>query len=254
MAEHYSFFNSASPNADDQNGLLSGVIHHRPCFAHVEFTLTDGQTVLADGGALIWKDANMNMETQLGDCLPACWRKCAGESCCQNKFTGPGKAAFSFKLPGDMLVFMVNADVGWKLSAGAFVCGSENCEVTTTFTGCFAWCCGGEEAWLTKCVSKDSNEAVFYAGGYGAITKHEVPEGHTLSMSTGTFFATPEDVNFTLRLPGGCFGYWCGGEGIVMAINGPTSVFTQNRNPAIWKTILRREGASKKNSSNGAAH
>jgi len=229
----------------EENGLLNGVIHHRPCFAHVEFTLAQGQVVLADGGALIWKDAGLAMTTVVGDCCPACWRKCAGESCCQNKFTGPGKAAFSFKLPGDIHPFLVES-VAWKLSAGAFICGTQNVEVSTEFGGCFAFMCGGEEAWLSKCSSSDDQKALFYAGGYGAITEHKVPEGNTLQMSSGCFFAAPEDSSFELRMPGGCCSCFFGGEGIVVAITGDTTVFTQNRNPAIWKTILRREGAKKK--------
>merc|ERR1712038_708971 len=60
------------------------------------------------------------------------------------------------------------------------------------------------------------------------------------------FFAAPEDSSFELRMPGGCCSCFFGGEGIVVAITGDTTVFTQNRNPAIWKTILRREGAKKK--------
>jgi len=246
---YYPWLNgTVSNNQNEANSILSGELHHRPCFAHVEFTLTNGQVVIADGGALIWKEANLGMDTVVGECCPACWRRCAGESCCQNKFTGPGKAAFSFKLPGDIQVFLVK-DVAWKLSAGAFICGSGNIKVDTTFGGCFAFMCGGEEAWLTSCSSNDEKEAIFYAGGYGAITAHDIPEGNTIQMSSGCFFATPEDNSFTLRMPGGCIGCCCGGEGIVLAIEGPGIVYTQNRNPAIWKTILRREGVKKKKKS-----
>lgn len=245
MADAYYPWLQGTASGQHDNALLPGVIHHRPCFAHVEFMLTNGQVVLADGGALIWKDAGLAMTTETGECMPACWRRCAGESCCQNKFTGPGKAAFSFKLPGDIHPFMVK-DVGWKLSAGAFICGTENIRVDTQFGGCFAFMCGGEEAWLSMCESRDGENALFYAGGYGAITEHKVPEGNTLQMSSGCFFAAPTDANFELRMPGGCVSCCFGGEGIVVAITGDCTVFTQNRNPAIWKTILRREGVKKK--------
>lgn len=233
----------------------AGKIWHRPAFAHVEFMLAAGQEVLSDGGAMIWKDDNININTQTGECMPACWRKCAGESCCQNVYTGPGRIAFSFKLPGDMLAFSVQKSEAWKLSAGAFVCGSNNCVVSTSFTGCYAYICGGEECWLTQVrLDDDSGEAsgVFYAGGYGALTRHVVTEGNCILMSTGTFFATSDDQEFTLRMPGGCVSYQCGGEGLVMAIKGPATVYTQNRNPSIWKAILRREGVKNKRKGQGS--
>jgi len=227
----------------------AGTIWHRPAFAHVEFMLAAGQEVLSDGGAMIWKEAAINIETQTGECCAAYWRQCAGESCCQNKYTGPGKIAFSFRLPGDMLAFSIQKDEAWKLSAGSFICGSSNCRVSTSFTGCYAFICGGEECWLTKVeLDEDSGEAsgVFYAGGYGALTRHEVADGNCILMSSGCFFACSEEQEFSLRMPGGCCTCKFGGEGLVMAIKGPATVYTQNRNPAIWKTILRREGAKNK--------
>lgn len=258
MAEYYPFLGEPdTSNANFYNGkgidvnpdLLPGIIHHKAAFAHVDMKLAQGQQVLADGGSMIWMDAAVQMETQVGSCTSACWRRCAGESCCQNKYTGPGRIAFSFKLPGDMIAFSVNKEVGWKLSAGAFVCGTANIEVSTQFAGCFACVCGGEEAWLTQCRvadDSDSPEGLFYAGGYGAITKHELKESDVLMLSAGCFFAAAEDHSFELRMPGGCTTCLWGGEGLVVAFKGPGEVFSQNRNPAIWKPILRRQGPQKK--------
>jgi len=229
-----------SITGEEVENQLNGVIHHAAAFAHVEFCLAEN-SVISDGGAMIWKDANVEMETLMGECAPSCWRRCAGESCCQNKFTGPGKIAFSFKLPGDMKMFALTSEQGWKLSAGAFVCGTENCVVSTQFTGCYAMICGGEEAWLTK-VTVEDGDGAFYAGGYGAITAHDVPEGNTVCMSSGAFFASPSEHPFELRMPGGILSCQFGGEGLVMAMTGPVKLYTQNRNPSIWKTILRREG------------
>jgi len=263
MSEYYPFLgeqaeDSASyfqgPGLEVDANTLPGVICHKAAFAHVQFQLDAGQEVLADGGAMIWMDSLVAMDTQVGDCWPACWRKCAGESCCQNKFTGPGMVAFSFKLPGDMVSFSVSKQVGWKLSASSFVCGTSNIEVSTRFAGCYACVCGGEEAFLTTCKVKedsDKDNGMFYAGGYGAITKHELNEGDTIVLSSGCFFACAEDLPFELKMPGGCFTCCCGGEGICVAIDGPGQVFSQNRNPAIWKYILKREGA--KSGKGGAA-
>merc|ERR1712079_734544 len=71
-------------------------------------------------------------------------------------------------------------------------------------------------------------------GGYGAITEHKVPEGNTLQMSSGCFFAAPEDSSFTLRMPGGCRSCFFGGEGLVVAITGDTTV--------LLKTVILQFG------------
>jgi hypothetical protein len=87
---------------------------------------------------------------------------------------------------------------------------------------------------------------VFYAGGYGALTRHEVPEGkvqslalfvsaharallsarafrnsaQTLFVDSGLFFAANENRKAEFGLPGGCFSCLCGGEGFVMKFRG----------------------------------
>jgi len=254
---YYPFLDEQKANAtapldlnktdDNLNPALpfEATIWHKPAFAHVEIQLERDAVVIADGGAMIWKDAHLLMTTEMFECWQAMWRKCAGESCCQNRYTGPGKVAFSFKLPGDISAFLCRNDQPWVLSAGAFICGSINIQVSTSFAGCYAATCGGEETWLTKvsCVKDDEGSVgVFYAGGYGAITQHEVLADYTLMISSGCFFATSEGTEFTLKMPGGCCSCQFGGEGLVLAIKGPAVVFTQNRNPALWKRILRREG------------
>merc|ERR550525_126269 len=261
---YYPFIDEQKGAQEEPTGMgaqagvntLPGMIYHRPAFAHVEMTLSQGQQVLADGGAMIWKDSHLQMKTKKGDCGPACMRKCAGETCCQNLFTGPGLIAFSFKLPGDMLPFHCTTDMGWKLSSGSFVCGTSNIQVDSTFSGCYACCCGGEEAWLSLCTiksdpeGKNANNGIFYAGGYGALTKHELEEGQQLVLSSGLFFASAQDFDFELVMPGGCFTCWCGGEGLCVSFTGPGMVYSQNRDPSSWKHVLAKEGAKNKNSGN----
>jgi len=73
-----------------------------------------------------------------------------------------------------------------------------------------------------------------------------LPKVMLLCYPLAVFFATYEDMSFALKMPGGCCTCMYGGEGLVVAINGPGAVFSQNRNPSLWKTILQREGVKKK--------
>jgi uncharacterized protein (TIGR00266 family) len=233
--------------------LLNGIINDRPAFAHVDIDLQPGQQVLSDAGAMIWMDQKLDVKTDCGECMPACWRTCSGEACCQNTYTGPGRIAFSFKLPGDMLPFGVAPNGGgWIVNSGAFICGSANIEVTCRFSSFVACCCGGENPFITKIISKDGQNGMFYAGGYGAITRHEIPEGKTFCLDNGLFFAANEACPFELALPGGVVGWCYGGEGFTMRFKGPAVVYSQNRDPSIWKRLLKpRPNKKQKNAVGG---
>merc|ERR1712137_628230 len=186
-------------SADMNNSkVLHGYVADRPSFSYVEVKLGQDEEVLADGSAMIWMDGQLGprMQTKVGSCWPAFKRNCAGESCFQNVVKGPGTISFGFQLPGDMLPFAVSTDDGWVLSAGVFVCGTPNLLVGSRFVGCKACCCGGEGPFLTEVRVKPderkggrTEHGMFYAGGYGAITRHEVPANKYLLLDTGLFFA-----------------------------------------------------------------
>jgi uncharacterized protein (AIM24 family) len=234
------------PTVMDARPMLNGFIRDRPAFAHVEVGLAQGQKVMADGKAMIWMDGHVPIETKCGSCGAACWRGCAGESCCQNFYTGPGRVTFGFDLPGDMLPFGVTPGAGWILAAGAFVCGTDNITVTARFSGCFACCCGGTNVFLVKITVQGDQNGMFYAGGYGAITRHDVPADKFLWLSRGLFFAASDKTQINGGLPGSCVSCLYGGQGFAMKFQGPAVVYSQNRNPDIWYNVLHPPPPRKK--------
>jgi uncharacterized protein (AIM24 family) len=232
----------------DPHPQYHGQVANRPAFAHVEVNLQPGQKILAGANAMNWMDARIPVETGLNGCGTACWRQCSRESACQNTFTGPGNISFALDLPGDILPFGIAPGAGWVLSPGAWICGTDNLKVSSKFSGCAACCCGDEGPFFTHITINEEKggNGMFYAGGYGAITRHEVPAGKTLFLDNGLFFAANEALNISLGMPGGCLGCMCGGEGLVMKITGPTVVYSQNRSPSTWKKILNQPPPAKK--------
>jgi len=231
--------------------VLNGFIRDRPAFSHVEVRLDPGQKVKANARAMIWMDGSVKVDTKCNDCCDGCWRTCAGESCCVNEFTGPaggGAVTFALDLPGDMLPFGVlpGPGNGWVVAAGSYVCGSDNLTVSARFAGCQACCCGDVKPWLCKVTLLGEGNGMFWAGGYGALTRHDIPEGKTFFLDNGLFFAANELVNIGLGLPGGCISCCYGGEGVVMKFTGPCVVYSQNRSPAIWQKVLNPPGAKQK--------
>lgn len=223
---------------------LQAKIEHKPGFAHTTITLGSGDAkCVGDAGAMLWMDGSVSMSAgcHSGGCVRGYWRQwCAGEPCCQVEYTGPGDVVFGDDLPGDMLPFMCEDKEGgdWVLTKGSFFCGSSNLIVTAKFKGCQALCCSGEGGMLTH-IKADGGPAVFFAGGYGMIERQKIPDGKTLYLNTGLFFAAQANVPFEVTCPGGCVSFCCSGEGFVMKFEGPVTVYTQNRDPTIIRQFLK---------------
>jgi len=207
----------------------------RPAFSFVELDIPQGKAVLGDAGAMLWMDGAVRMETWChGGCFDAWCRQCSGESCCQNKFHGPGKVTFGFETPGDMLPFAVAPGNGWIITSRSFIVGTDNCIVSSRWSGCGAWCCGGEGMFTTKVISNGQGNGMFFAGSYGSIERHDVPQGKVLFVAGSLFFAAHESTDIEIGMPSGCCTLCFGGDGWIMKFQGPAVVYTQSRDPRIF--------------------
>jgi uncharacterized protein (AIM24 family) len=154
-----------------------------------------------------------------------------------NKFSGPGEVSFGFDLPGDILPFAVTPGQGWIISAASFICGSTNVIVSARWAGLAACLCGSEGWFMTK-VYSNNGPGLFYAGGFGQLQRHEVPEGKTILINNGLFFAANDRTQFEIGLPGDCASWCWGKEGFVMKVHGPSVIYTQNRDPSVFIRLL----------------
>jgi len=219
---------------DSLLGGFSASVSHRPSFAHTEVKLATAEhKVLANAGALLWMDGKMHMETWCHNgCCTAYCRTCSKEHFCLNTFSGPGDVAFGFDLPGDILPFACTDKEGWIMTDSSFVCGTTNLKISAQFIGCLACLCAGEGAFLTHVSAEEGKgNALFFAGNYGQIQRHEVPEGKVMLCHTGLFFAASDKTAIDITMPGGCKSLCFSGEGLVMRFRGPCVIYTQNRNP-----------------------
>jgi len=223
-----------------QNEMLCGVVSGRPMFASVDVQLESKQKVVADAGSLLWMDGNIQMETNIfGGCCSGIGRECAGESCCLNTYSAPdggsGKVGLGFTLPGDMMSFGVTPGGGWILSRGAFVAGTPNIKISAKFIGCCACLFSGEGPFLTHVSSLNTSNGMFFAGGFGSIVRHDIPPNQVFFVDNGLFFAAHEKTKIAITPLGGLKTCCCSGEGLVMKFVGPCVIFTQSRDPSIFK-------------------
>jgi len=210
-------------------------IKGRPVFAFGDIFINQNQKIICDSTALLWMDGDLQVETECsGGCVPSFLRKLSGEPCCFNTFTANTngqKVTVGFELPGDLMAFGVTPKNGWVVTSTAFVAGTSNLKVACRFSSCLACCCGDEAVFLTKVSVDEGDQAVFLAGGYGMIERHDIPEGQTFLVSRGLFFAAHETTQFEVGLIGGVKNCLCTGGGIVYKFKGPSCVYTQSRNP-----------------------
>eukprot|EP00475_Leptophrys_vorax_P041457 TRINITY_DN78191_c0_g1_i1.p1 TRINITY_DN78191_c0_g1~~TRINITY_DN78191_c0_g1_i1.p1 ORF type:complete len:271 (+),score=61.56 TRINITY_DN78191_c0_g1_i1:60-872(+) len=224
---------------DGDGGLdLEHSINGRPGFATVSFNLKPGQPIMAESGSLMWCDESLQIHTHMsGGCCDAFWRGCSGEPCCMNDYIGPGRATFGFIEPGDALTFAVTPSDGWILTKKAFICATPGVMISSRYAGCLTTCCTDEGPFFTQITTKESL-SLFWAGSYGEIVRHEIPDGKSLLVDGGLFFAAHRDTNVEITFLGDICTACCSGEGIIMKFKGPATVYCQSRDPAIFDAIF----------------
>lgn len=207
----------------------------------VEIELDPQETVIAEPGAFMYKDTNVQMQTIFGDgsstgggligkLLSAGKRVLTGEGLFMTTFThtGSGKArvAFASPYPGKIIPLDLQ-QMGGKVVAqkDAFLCAAKGVSVGISFqrrlgTGLF----GGEGFIMEKL--EGDGMAFVHAGGH--IIERELQSGEVLHIDTGCVVAYTKDVDFDVQMVGGIRNTLFGGEGFFYAVlKGPGKVWLQ---------------------------
>jgi uncharacterized protein (TIGR00266 family) len=210
----------------------------------VEIELDPGESAVAEAGAMVWKDAAIDMTTVFGDgsagaqgggfmdkLLGAGKRLVTGESLFTTVFThqGQGKArvAFASPTPGAILPIRL-ADVGGTLicQKDSFLAAAKGVQIGIQFqqrimTGLF----GGEGFIMQKL---EGDGWVFVQMG-GTVVERELRAGEELHVDTGCLAAMTRGVEFDLVRAGSVKSMFFGGEGVFFArLRGPGRVWVQS--------------------------
>jgi uncharacterized protein (TIGR00266 family) len=209
----------------------------------VEIELDPGESAIAEAGAMVWKDAHVEMTTVFGDgsggqdggfmgkLLGAGKRLVTGESLFTTVFThrGHGKArvAFASPTPGSIVPLKLD-DVGGTLicQKDAFLAAAKGVSIGIHFqrrvmTGLF-----GGEGFIMQRLEGDG--WVFVQMG-GTVVERELRAGEELHIDTGCLAAYTQGVDFDLVAAGGVKSMIFGGEGAFFArLTGPGKVWIQS--------------------------
>lgn len=208
----------------------------------VEVELDPGESAVAEAGAMVWKDASVEMTTVFGNgagqqsgfmgkLLSAGKRLVTGESLFTTVFThtGSGKArvAFGAPVPGAILPIRLS-DVGGTLicQKDSFLAAAKGVSIGIHFqkrilTGLF----GGEGFIMQRL---DGDGWAFVQMG-GAVIERELRPGEQVHVDTGCIAAFTSTVEFDLIGAGGVKSSLFGGEGLFLArLTGPGKVWIQS--------------------------
>jgi uncharacterized protein (TIGR00266 family) len=204
-------------------------ITHRPSYAQLTLTLDAGESVRAEGGAMVSQSGDIDIATKAeGGLLKSLSRSVlGGESFFMNTFTagGPSSIQLAPALAGDIQHHQLDGETLFVQST-SFLASHTDIEVDTKFGGGKSFF-GGEGLFLLKL----TGSGPAFISSYGAIDEHTVEPGETLTVDTGHIVAFEETVEFTVQKVGGLKSTLFSGEGLVCEFTGQGTVWTQTRSP-----------------------
>ncbi|MBW2095973.1 MAG: TIGR00266 family protein [Deltaproteobacteria bacterium] len=210
----------------------------------VEVELDPGESAVAEAGAMMYKDAGVNMETIFGDgsassgsggfmgkLLGAGKRLLTGESLFMTVFTNTdqGKAyvAFGAPYPGNIIPVPLESVGGCLVcQKDSFLCAAKGVSIgiylqRKILTGLF----GGEGFIMQKL---EGDGLVFVHAG-GTVVERRLDPGEVLHVDTGCVVAFEPSVTFDIQQAGGIKTALFGGEGLFFAtMQGPGKIWLQS--------------------------
>jgi uncharacterized protein (TIGR00266 family) len=209
----------------------------------VELELDPGESAVAEAGAMMYKDAAVQLDTILGDgsgkgqgsffdkLLGAGKRVLTGESLFITVFThrgsGKAKVAFAAPFPGNILPMHLSQAGGTLIcQKDSFLCAAKGVSIGIHFqrkilTGLF----GGEGFIMEKL---EGNGMVFMHAGR-TVAERRLQPGETLHVDTGCVVAFEPSVQFDIEQAGNIKSALLGGEGLFFAVlRGPGRVWLQS--------------------------
>jgi uncharacterized protein (TIGR00266 family) len=200
---------------------------YQPSYTMASVTLSPGEEIRAESGAMVSMTEGVVMETKMqGGLFKALGRSfLGGESFFQNTFkatSAGGEINLASALPGDM--FVLNLDRPMLVQSGSYVASESSIEIDTKFGGAKTFF-ASEGLFLLKA----SGSGKLLLSSFGAIHEVNLAAGAKYVVDTGHFVAFDEGIGFNVRRVGGIKSTLFSGEGLVVDITGPGRVLIQSR-------------------------
>ncbi|MGB8854986.1 MAG: TIGR00266 family protein [Pirellulales bacterium] len=207
----------------------------------VEVELDQGETVVAEAGAMNYMEDGIEFTAKMGDgsdpaqgffgtLASAGKRMMTGESLFLTHFTnhasGKRRVAFAAPYPGKILALdLAKIGSGLICQKDAFLCAALGTKIGITFQKRLGAGFFGGEGFVLEKLDGDGM-AFIHAGGH--VIKKQL-RGETLRVDTGCVVAFTRGIDFDVERAGGLKSMLVGGEGIFLAtLRGTGTVLLQS--------------------------
>lgn len=202
-------------------------IMYGPAYAAAKLTLTAGETVRAEAGAMLAMSPAVAMETSTqGGVLKGLRRSIlGGESFFMNTFTAQADGAELWLAPalaGDIVAWPLNGTL--FVQSGSYLASSAGVEVDSNW--------GGAKTFFSReglFMLRVSGQGDVVLSSYGAIHAIDLQPGQTYTVDTGHMVAWTEGVGYSVRKVGSWKSTFFSGEGLVCDLTGPGRIYLQTR-------------------------
>lgn len=208
----------------------------------VEIELDPFETVIAESGAFMMSDRDIQMSTIFGDgsrqeggiwdkVFSAGKRLLTGESLFMTAFTHQGqgkkKVSFASPYPGKIIpVDLCNYEEKIICQKDAFLCAAKGVSVGIEFSKKLGRGFFGGEGFIMQKIEGDGM-AFLHAGGM--VVERQLMIGEVLKIDTGCLVGFTRDVDYDIEFVGGIKNTVFGGEGLFFArLEGPGTVWIQS--------------------------
>ena len=221
-------------------------IRNRPSFAAVEVDLNQGETIMAEAGAMVSHEDGIAIETNRGGggLMKNLKRSVlGGESFFRNTFTAdaPGSVTLAPPLPGDITQYDLDGTL--FVQSGSYLAATPEIDVDTKFGGGRSFF-GGEGLFLLEL----TGTGPVFMSSYGAVEERELAAGERFVVDTGHIVAFEGGVNWDVTKVGGLKSTLFSGEGLVAEFQGPGTVWLQTRSQDAFLSWLIPQLPSTNNS------
>lgn len=195
----------------------------------VEVNLDPNETIVTQGGGMIWMSPNLKMETSSGGLGKAFSKMFSGESIFQNRYTavgGPGFITLASSFPGSILKFDISPNAPMVVQKSGFLASSTGVELSIFFNKKFGAGLFGGEGFIMQ---KLSGQGIAFVEIDGYCKQYTLGSGQQLIVDTGNLAAMDATCSMSIQKVPGVKNMLLGGEGLFnTVVTGPGRVFLQS--------------------------
>ena len=207
---------------------MEAEFRHRPSFTHLVVELQQGESVLAEPGALVGHSPNVTVETTTSrdGLVSSAKSMLGGESAFVNEFVaegGTGEVELSPPTPGDVMEHDLQDETLYAAD-GAFLAATGDVDIDSEIGGIKSMIGG---AGLTPLALKGTGTV--FVDAYGGLESIELDPGETYTLDNANLVAWVDSVEFNTRRVGDLKSSLLSGEGLVFDFEGPGRAWYQTR-------------------------